>query len=99
MIRDTAEANRYAEEFGLLDQVRLASRLPETAICITSEKHDTHWLLVGLFRGFAKPEDNGMNLMAFPKSKFTLEQVHDQLRSYMGSSYIEIKKDSQPRAD
>jgi hypothetical protein len=95
IIRDTAEAEFYACAFGLLDKIRLASRLSETVIFVMEDKHETHWIVVGLYREFEKPEDNGMGVYCYPKSQFTLEEVQNKLRSYMGSSYIEIKKDAQ----
>ena len=93
MITDTEKAKHYASAFGLLDPITKASQLPEPAIMITSENHDTHWLVVGLFRGYSKPEDNGMNFMAYPKTMFSLQQVQDWIRSHMGDNRIEFYRD------
>jgi len=99
IVRDSSEAHRYAEAFGLLNQIRLACRLPEPAVFVTEKKHPTHWLVVGAFRGFPVETDNGMNFMAFPKITFSLDRIQDILRDYLGSTHrTEIDIDSEPEA-
>jgi hypothetical protein len=96
IVRDSSEAHRYAEAFGLTDQVLLASRLPEPAVFVTEKKHPTHWIVVGVFRGFAVEGDNGMDFMAFPKNLFSLDRIQNILRNYLGSQHrLEIETDSE----
>jgi len=94
MVTKSDDATIFANTYGLLDQIELASRtLQQPVVIATSENHPTHWLVAGLYRGFEKLEDNGMNFMAFPKKLFSLEDVQSQLRRYMGENRIEISKD------
>ena len=93
MITDTVNAERYATAFDLLDPIRRARTLPDPVWMVISENHDTHWLVVGIFRGFDNPAENGMNFMAFPKSRVSLEQVKERIRAYMPDNRFEINKD------
>lgn len=93
-IIDSDLAYRYIQAFELLGAVRHACQLPEPAVCVTSANHETHWLHVRVYRGYEKPEDNGLVFMAYPKDGFTFEAVREIILRDMGSGdYTEITVD------
>ena len=94
MITDSSEARYYAVCFKMLNQALLESTLPATFII--NQNHDTHWLVVGLYKGFTKPEDNGMNFFGFPKNQTSLDKVKHLIRSYTGDTYVELENSGKP---
>lgn len=41
--------------------------------------HPTHWFIVARFSGHTNPADNGYVVYGFPKSQFTIEDIHERM--------------------
>ncbi len=93
-IQDDTIALRYAAAFEMMSDTFLDSPFPATFI--TSQNHNTHWLVVILNKGHASPEDNGLSFYAIPKSMLSLDKVKSMIISQCGDSYIEIENSSKP---
>lgn len=98
IIQDRAEADRYAKAFAMFDNEILKRAFSEPAVCVISQKHQTHWLMACMFRGFADSRENGASFIALPKHVMSIEQLHDFVRSFMGNARIELRRDIPPRA-
>lgn len=94
-ILDDKTALLYAAKFEMMSDAFLDSPFPATML--TSQNHNSHWLVVILHKGYSRPEDNGLSFHAFPKTMMTLAQVKSTLHAQCENSYFEIEID--PKKD
>ena len=73
-IFDDAQAKAFIASLGLLDQFIRANESTPEAKLITYGEFPSHWIAAYLFAGFSS--DNGFAVVAWAKSKHTLEKVN-----------------------
>lgn len=85
IMADDAAIVQQLEQMELLDEARKYEAVvktfegPKQGFKLYHFKHQTHWILIDFFLGFANPADNGYCLIAVPKSKYSKEQFMRKL--------------------
>jgi hypothetical protein len=103
-IRDDVSAQSLLLEIGVIDKFAVVPRphgfTGGYANAVGYPDHSTHWIIGFLYSGYEKEVDNGYCALAYPKKRFTSEQVMAKVREELskgGSIHDEKMVDNQPK--